>query len=115
MSTVPHRIRDVLAKPVERRTATDRQRLAAWDRREARRHVEALDAELDALGVLLDLEGVGPLYHDPRRPVFSEQCRVGRPAECRWYPCCNDVHPDPARLYRGLRRRLYVDALGRAS
>jgi hypothetical protein len=46
------------------------------------------------------------MYHDPRHPVFSKECRLGRPGECHWYPCCNDVHPDPARLYHGLERRL---------
>jgi hypothetical protein len=81
----------------------------------ARLHLSELTDELDELGVLLDLEGAGPLYHDPRRPAFSAECRAGRPWECRWYPCCNDFHPDPARVYRGIERRLHVDALGRAS
>lgn len=111
MSAVPHRIKDVLEKPPERRSAKDRRRLEAWDRRTARLRLETLEHRLEQLGAVLDRDGVGWLYHDPRRPAFSRECRAGRPGDCRWYPCCNDAHPDPRRTYRGLGRRLETDSI----
>ena len=105
MSAVPHRIKDVLGKPDDRRTTKDRRRLEAWERRSARLRLARLEQELAHLGALLDATGAGPLYHDPRRPVFSRECRLGRPADCHWYPCCNDAHPDPRRVYDGVARR----------
>ena len=105
MTALPHRIKDVLHTPEERRSAKDRRRLEAWERRSARLRLERLEVELAGFAEWLDAAGTAPLYHDPRSPVFSRECRIGRPADCRWYPCCNDVHPDPRRIYDGIARR----------
>lgn len=105
MAAVPHRIKDVLGKSEDRRTAKDRRRLEAWDRRSARLKLERLERELVHLADSLEAYDWEPLYHDPRNPVFSRECRTGRPADCHWYPCCNDVHPDPRRVYDGIARR----------
>jgi hypothetical protein len=105
MAAVPHRIKDVLVKPEDRRTAKDRRRLEAWERRANRLKLERLEQELVHLADSLEAYGWELLYHDPRTPVFSRECRAGRPADCRSYPCCNDVHPDPRRVYDGIERR----------
>jgi hypothetical protein len=105
MAAVPHRIKDVLEKPESRRTAKDRRRLEAWNRRSARLQLARLEEGLAHLAEVLEASGWPELYHDPRHPVFSRECRLGRPADCHWYPCCNDVHPDPRRVYDGVARR----------
>jgi hypothetical protein len=105
MAALPHRIKDVLHTPEERRSAKDRRRLEAWERRAARQRLERLEAHLVDLADSLEAFGWEPLYHDPRAPVFSRECRIGRPNDCHWYPCCNDAHPDPRRVYDGIERR----------
>jgi hypothetical protein len=104
MAAVPHRIKDVLEKPENRRTVKDRRRLEAWDRRSARLQLARLEEALAGLAQVLEASGWPELYHDPRQPVFSRECRLGRPGECRWYPCCNDVHPDPRHVYDSVTR-----------
>jgi hypothetical protein len=111
VSAVPHRIKDVLGKPPERWNAKDRRRIEAWDRRQARLRLEELQERLAVLGHWLDAAGDGPLYHDPRQPAFSRECQAGRPADCRWYPCGNDAHPDPRRVYEGIARRWQLRSL----
>ena len=104
-SQVPHRIRDILAKSADRRTPGERKRLEAWERRMARVHLVELERQLQTLSTTVaEAGGVAWPYHDPRLPVFSRECRQGRPEECRWYPCCNDRHTDPARSFAHLRR-----------
>jgi hypothetical protein len=106
-SHLPHRIHDIQRKPPERRTSKERNRMRAWERREARAALTDLEAELRLLAEAMEqLDRVPWLYHDPRQPVFSRECRLGRPGECHWYPCCNAVHRDPARTYREILRHL---------
>jgi hypothetical protein len=117
-SPVPHRIRDIQHKDPSRRTPAERARLDGWDRSVCRERLAALEAALRELAVaMLLLPPTEPRpYHDPGQPVFSHECRVGRPAECHWYPCCNDVHPDARDAYAELARRLEVPlVLGIAS
>jgi hypothetical protein len=116
-SQMPHRIKDILAKPAHRRTPKECQRLRAWDRRAARDELARLEDDLALLAdALVELGDIGPLVHDPRRPAFSKECRQGRPDQCHWYLCCSVVHPDPRATYQDLLQRvLAVRSLARAS
>jgi hypothetical protein len=106
-SQVPHRIKDILAKPEEQRTPRERRRLQAWDRRGAKEQLARLEEDLVLLAdALAELPHVGPLVHDPRMPAFSKECREGRPDECRWYLCCSVVHDDPREAYHDLLQRV---------